>query len=212
MQDNITLVGESAGAIYTHAHICTGSPVRRAILQSGTLYLSQPLPEERGAALLATLSEKLKAKHQTSLIDAPVPILLEQLRDSNVNTLWIQQEPDLHGWEDRLNQIEALLIGDVEYESVIWRNGIEAASADEIVAAFDSDAKHAEELKHLYGISPTRPNSCRLGALDFITDARFALPTRRHIADPPTGWQDYVPIFVRPNKSMAERKSGAPRR
>ena len=101
---------------------------------------------------------------------------MEQLRESNINTLWIQQEPYLHGWENRLDQIEDLLIGEVEYESVIWRNGLEAVSTEGITAAFDSDAKHAKELKRLYGISSTRPTSCQLGALDFVTDARFALP------------------------------------
>ena len=39
MKDNITLAGESVGAVYAHAHLVTGSPVRRGILQSVSLYL-----------------------------------------------------------------------------------------------------------------------------------------------------------------------------
>lgn len=31
-------------------------------------------------------------------------------------------------------------------------------------------------LRQMYGIDPTRPTSCKLGALDFINDVRFAMP------------------------------------
>jgi carboxylesterase type B len=99
------------------------------------------------------------------------------LKDQNINTLWIQLEEDLVGWQQRVNKVEELLIGDVEYESVIWRNGLENASAEEIVAAFDTDSTFSPQLKHLYGISPTRATAARHGALDFINDVFFALPT-----------------------------------
>lgn len=42
--------------------------------------------------------------------------LLQQLQDENINSLWLQEEDDLNGWQDRGNYIEELLIGDVEYE------------------------------------------------------------------------------------------------
>lgn len=106
-----------------------------------------------------------------SLSEAPVPILLQSLLENNINPFWIQQEPDLLGWEGRVNDVQELLIGDVEYESVIWRNGIETISATEIAATFDN-----EKLKNLYGVSPSRPTASRLAALDFINDLRFALP------------------------------------
>lgn len=143
----------------------------RGILQSGSLYLSPPQPLEKGTSLISGLSAKLSERHNVSLRDAPIPVLLQLLQDNNVNTLWIQQEPDLLGWEERINDMQELLVGDVEYESVIWRNGLETVSATEIAATFDND-----ELKHLYGVSPSRPTASRLAALDFINDVRFALP------------------------------------
>lgn len=170
-QNNITLGGESAGAVYTHAHLSSGSPVARGILQSGSLYLSPPQPLEKGTSLILGLSAKLSEKHNVSLSEAPVPILLQSLLENNINPLWIQQEPDLLDWKGRVNDVQELLIGDVEYESIIWRNGLETVSATEIAAVFDN-----EELKHLYGVTLSRPTASRLAALDFINDVRFALP------------------------------------
>ncbi|OBT53622.1 hypothetical protein VE04_05340 [Pseudogymnoascus sp. 24MN13] len=170
-KDNITLAGESAGAVYAHAHLTRGAPVARGILQSGSLYLSPPQPLEKGTSLISSLSASLLERHNVSLSEAPVPILLQSLLENNINPFWIQQEPDLLGWEGRVNDVQELLIGDVEYESVIWRNGIETVSASEIAAIFDN-----EELKNLYGVSPSRPTASRLAALDFINDLRFALP------------------------------------
>lgn len=117
------------------------------------------------------MSSNLLAKHHVSLSEAPVSLLLQQLKDDNINPLWIQQEPDLLRWEERLGDIQDLLIGDVEYEAAIWRNGLEAVEATDITAAFGSD-----ELRRLYGVSASRPTASKLGALDFINDARFALP------------------------------------
>jgi len=202
-QDNITLGGESAGGVYAHAHLSTGAPVRRGILMSGSLYLSPPQPYERGDGLIATLSQKLQETHNVSLKEAPVPVLLKLLADSNINTLWIQQEPDIAGWETRLTAVDELLIGDCEYESVIWRNGVETASAEEIDAAFDIGAPFGPQLKHLYSISPTRSTPSRHGALDFINDLVYAMPvedvvrTRRqagkttyqYVIDQPNPWQ-----------------------
>ncbi|OBT71606.1 hypothetical protein VF21_09529 [Pseudogymnoascus sp. 05NY08] len=169
--DKITLGGESAGAVYAHTHLSTGAPVARGILQSGSLYLSPPQPLEKGTSVISSLSANLLAKHHVSLSEAPVSLLLQQLKDDNINPLWIQQEPDLLRWQERLGDIQDLLIGDVEYEAAIWRNGLEAVVATDIAAAFGSD-----ELRRLYGVSPSRPTASKLGALDFINDARFALP------------------------------------
>jgi hypothetical protein len=59
---------------------------------------------------------------------------------------------------------------------VIWRNGIETLTAGEITTCFDK-AKNASELKEAYGIVPTRSTASKLGALYFINDLRFAMPT-----------------------------------
>lgn len=145
----------------------------------------------------------MNEKCQLSLSEAPVSVLLQQLRDSNVNTLWLQEEPELRNWEQRINDAEELLIGDVEYESVIWKNGLETASAEEISSAFESNVEDCQELKHLYGISESQQTSSRIGALDFINDVKFALPveqiyesrrlagkaTYRFVFDQPNPWQ-----------------------
>ena len=158
---------------------------------------------ERGYLLISTLSTKIEEQYHVSLNDAPASAILQQLTDSNINTLYIQQEPDLQGWEDRTTKLPELLIGDVEYESVIWRNGLEAVSADEIAAAFDSDIELGTKTKHIYGISSTRPSSSKNGALDFVTDTRFALPVEdmsrgrraagktayQYVFDQPNPWQ-----------------------
>ncbi|RFU32849.1 hypothetical protein B7463_g3521, partial [Scytalidium lignicola] len=204
-KDNITLAGESAGAIYVHAHISTGASVKRAILQSGTLSLSLPLPQARGDGMIAMLRKAIQEKHGLSLDDAPSEMLLAQLADSNINTLWIQEEPDLIGWTERDSVVEEMLIGDCEYESVIWRNGVEAAGPAFITKAFGDNLPkdQADLLKHLYNISPTRSTPTTLGALDFIQDVRFARPveqmavnrraqgrkTYRYLIDEPNPWQ-----------------------
>lgn len=86
------------------------------MLASGTLYLSSPLPVERGNGLIKTLEAKVQALGQSSLRTAPVPVLIQALKECNVNTMWIQEEPELENWEKRLEQVDELMIGDTEYE------------------------------------------------------------------------------------------------
>lgn len=116
IQNNMTLAGESAGAVYAHAHLSTAAPVRRGILQSGSLYLSPPLPVERGKPMIKALADKIQERDHVSLAEAPVEVLLRQLKENNINTMWIQEEPDLENWEQRVNDVPELLIGDVEFE------------------------------------------------------------------------------------------------
>ncbi|KUJ13351.1 alpha/beta-hydrolase [Mollisia scopiformis] len=179
-KDNITLCGESAGAVYAHAHLCTSAPVKCGILQSGSLYLSPPLPTTRGTAFITSIDQQLRERSGQGLKDAPVADVLRQLAISNVNTLYLQEEPQLKGWEDRLTDVPELLIGDVEFESVIWRAGVESMTASEITAAFThpKDPTLSQALLQAYHISPTRLAASRAGALDFLTDARFAWPSR----------------------------------
>ncbi|KAJ5388779.1 Carboxylesterase type B [Penicillium cosmopolitanum] len=173
---NITLSGESAGAIYTHAHLITGPPVKRAVLASGTLYLSSPLPVERGNGLIQTLEAKVKALGQSSLRTSSVPVLIQALKECNVNTMWIQEEPELSDWETKPEQVEELMIGDTEYESVIWRNGVEELDGETIAAAFESDKEWGTKLRKMYHVVSDRPTAAKLGALDIVNDARYTLP------------------------------------
>ncbi|KAL2863392.1 putative carboxylesterase [Aspergillus lucknowensis] len=201
--DNLTLSGESAGAIYVHAHLITGPPVKRAVLASGSLYLSSPLPVERGNGLIKALEAKVQQAGHSSLKEASVPSLLQALKESNVNTMWIQEDEELRGWETRLEQVDEIMIGDTEYESVIWRNGIETFDGETIAAAFEQDTKWGTKLRKLYQVVPDRPTVCKLGALDLVNDARYTLPVElianklsaagkrvfKYVVDQPNPWQ-----------------------
>ncbi|KAB8276025.1 Alpha/Beta hydrolase protein [Aspergillus minisclerotigenes] len=174
--DNITLSGESAGAVYVHAHLITGPPVKRAVLASGSLYLSSPLPVERGNGLIQALQMKVKDLGQPSLREASVSTLIQALKECNVNTMWIQEEPELENWETKPEQVDELMIGDTEYESVIWRNGVETLDGETITAAFEEDKEWGTKLRKLYQVVADRPTACKLGALDLVNDIRYTLP------------------------------------
>ncbi|KAL3463899.1 Alpha/Beta hydrolase protein [Aspergillus heterothallicus] len=200
---NLTLAGESAGAIYVHAHLITGPPVQRAILASGSLYLSSPLPVERGDGLIKALEAKVQQAGQPSLKEASVASLLQALQESNVNTMWIQEDEELHGWETRTEQVDEIMIGDCEYESVIWRNGIETFDGPAIASAFEQDKTWGTKLRKLYHVAAGRPTACKLGALDLVNDARYTLPVEliadklsaagkpvyKYVVDQPNPWQ-----------------------
>ncbi len=64
------------------------------------------------------------------------------------------------------------------YQTIIWRNGIEALTPEAIIAAFDThlSLEDSKAVRHAYGISPTRPTSSKTGVLDFINDVKFAIP------------------------------------
>ncbi|KAF7122327.1 hypothetical protein CNMCM5793_000284 [Aspergillus hiratsukae] len=201
--NNITLAGESAGAIYVHAHLITGPPVQRAVLASGSLYLSSPLPVERGDALIKTLESKVQELGQESLRHSSVDCLIRALQECNVNTMWIQEDSELQDWENKPEQVEELMIGDTEYESVIWRNGMETFDGASIAAAFETDKNYGTKLRKMYQVVHDRPTASKLGALDLVNDARYALPVElvadklkaankhvfRYVVDQPNPWQ-----------------------
>lgn len=64
------------------------------------------------------------------------------------------------------------------FQTNIWRRGIEDFSAEEITAIFDEEGGNiwGPRLRKLYHVLPSRPTAARLGAQDFVTDARFVLP------------------------------------
>ncbi|EAW06758.1 putative carboxylesterase [Aspergillus clavatus NRRL 1] len=201
--NNITLAGESAGAVYVHAHLITGAAVKRAVLASGSLYLSSPLPVERGDGLIKALESKVHELGQPSLRQSSVEVLLRALQDCNVNTMWIQEDGEFEDWENKPEQVEEVMIGDTEYESVIWRNGIETFDGITIAAAFETEKEYGSKLRKMYQIVADRPTACKLGALDFVNDARYTLPVEivaeklkaankrvfKYVVDQPNPWQ-----------------------
>ncbi|KAI9759960.1 MAG: hypothetical protein M4579_001993 [Chaenotheca gracillima] len=180
-EDNITLAGESAGAVYAHALMVLGTPVRRGILMSGSLFLSPPLPRERGQGLIDRFASVAKESGKAvSLQDAKVETLLDCVKKCKAVSMWLQMTDEFKGWSERMENVETLMVGDVEYESVIWRNGIETMTASEIDAAFSlvQNKDHREQLRNAYCIDVDHTTASKLGALDFINDTRFAMPSQ----------------------------------
>lgn len=194
LQEDITLAGESAGAVYVHAHMVMGVPMRQAILQSGSLYLSPPLPESRANDTVSKIEDCLSLRGCSDLSNASVEDILKAQADLGIVSLFLQMEPGLENWRDKLGHAKRLLIGDCEYEvsnllhlcewqltrelqSSIWRNGIEGMSAQSIDQSFGLLEDESASLKTLYGIILDRPNSCKNGALDLLHDVRFTLAT-----------------------------------
>lgn len=71
---------------------------------------------ERGNGLIKTLEAKVQELGQPSLRESSVPVLIQALKDCKVNTMWIQEEPELANWESMPEQVEEVMIGDTEYE------------------------------------------------------------------------------------------------
>ena len=83
---------------------------------SGSLYLSPPQPTERNEAFLVPLEKLVHEDSGTSLEEAPAESLLRGLKTLNVNSMWLRETPELKDWKDRMEDVEALMVGDVEYE------------------------------------------------------------------------------------------------
>lgn len=85
---------------------------------------------------------------------------------------------------------------------MIWRNGIESLDTSTITEAFDAQSQ-GPHLRKLYQVAPSRPTPSKLGALDFVHDARYGLPVElistkfqtsnkpvyRYLIDQPNPWQ-----------------------
>ncbi|KAJ9134335.1 Carboxylic ester hydrolase [Pleurostoma richardsiae] len=203
--NRITLAGESAGAVYVHAHLLNKNrvPVQRAILSSGSLHLSPPQPHGVGERLISRLVDELASRGDT-LQNATAESLVQALVNCGIVSMWLQQEPGLDEWDIRTERVDALMVSDVEYESIIWRNGVEGMATEQIISTIRNGKDEPTEIEKLYHIYPGRPTSSRNGVLDFMNDTRFALPALeicerwrqagrqdifQYIVDEPNPWQ-----------------------
>ena len=202
--NNITLAGESAGANLAHAMIVAGAQAKRAILMSGSLYMSPPQPEARAqAAIIEPIMQRLKRRGYWEMKTAPVAELLEVQTDIPIKSVFLQAEHQLSEWFIKTGKIQELIIGDCEFESALFRNGMEDAGSRHILDSFDRAGGSASALKSLYHIIDGRPNSIRYGALDFLNDMLWAMPTWKiaerfrnegkkvftYLMDQPNPWQ-----------------------
>ncbi|RGP77138.1 hypothetical protein FLONG3_4653 [Fusarium longipes] len=184
--ENVTLAGESAGAVYCHAHLVTEAPAHQFILSSGSLFLSPPQPPPAVSALRDKVSKQFQQIDATmSLETAPANKIVEAVKQSGLQSFFLEWEDRFDGWQTTAGA-GRLLLSDVQKEAAIWQAGIWATNVDDIVSAFDAAGEHSQQLKELYHIYPDRPTSCKTGALDFINDCRFVLPI--HILE--RRWKD----------------------
>lgn len=112
----MTLAGESAGAVYCHAHIVTNVPVRQFVLSSGSLYLSPPQPQEKARDLRNTVKEKLQEFSDLTLKDSPVSELIEAVKRSGIQSWFLQSDHQLQNWRDTTGISQRLLVSDVTNE------------------------------------------------------------------------------------------------
>ncbi|CVK95961.1 related to carboxylesterase [Fusarium mangiferae] len=193
--DMITLAGESAGAIYCHAHLVANARVRQVILSSGSLFLSPPQPRHLVASFRDTISTNLKDIDQTlDLETASASDVVEAVRRSGLQSFFLEWEKSFNAWQTKTGCAERLLLSDVTKEvsslktlglivlmsgkGAIYQAGVWATYPSDIAKAFDASEQYGDELKKLYHIYPDRPSSCKTGALDFINDYKYLLPVQ----------------------------------
>ena len=115
-----------------------GVPMRQAILQSGSLYLSPPISTAKAKSIAANfeihLTINARARDiaanfenhlstnspasgpELTLQTASVDDILKTLEDTATVSLYLQTEPGLENWREELGQASRLLIGDCEFE------------------------------------------------------------------------------------------------
>lgn len=140
--------------------------------------MSPPRPEaDARAFLIEPVLKRVQEKGYTSLKEAPVDVLLQAQAEIPVPSVFMQQEDCFLDWQAKTGEVEELLIGECEFESVLWRNGVEAMTAAQIVECFDKAGSSSKELKELYHINEARPTQSKHGALDFIEDLIWVVPS-----------------------------------
>ncbi|KAL2205517.1 alpha/beta-hydrolase [Sarocladium strictum] len=178
--NQVTVGGESAGAIYCHAHLVTGAPAKQYILSSGSLGLSPPQPATRVNAVRGMVSDRLKEIDPTLNLDnASAAQIIEAIRRTGIQSWFMEWEDRFQGWETAPGDAQRVLLSDTQKEAVIWQNGVWSTSVEDIIAAFDLGEDSSDTLKELYHIHADRPSSSRIGALDFVNDYKYLLPIER---------------------------------
>ncbi|KAM0328716.1 hypothetical protein ACHAQA_005129 [Verticillium albo-atrum] len=174
---NVTVYGESAGAVYAHAHLVMRAPAKQYILSSGCLYLSPPQPAGNVGKLRNIVQDQLRQEGQgLTLQNASVTQIVDAIRIAGINSWVLQEEDYLEGWQGTTGHAARLLMTDVAKEAVIWQRGLWQTGPANIAAAFEQAGALSGRLKKLYHIDQSRPTSCSVGALDFISDLKFVLP------------------------------------
>jgi len=189
---NITVGGESAGAIYTHALLASGAEFERAILQSGCLYTSPPQSDKAGFGLAGLIDGNLQLMEfdkgntsgsfgpEASVSGASVEALVQSLKDLQITRFWLWDEPYFKDWDNDervFGKLKGLLIGDTQHEWVLWHGAFRKLTAKKIVQCFATKSNPAvgAKLAKIYGIDGLEEDhdTARREALHFLADVRF---------------------------------------
>ena len=191
--NNVTVGGESAGAIYTHALLASGAEFERAILQSGSLYTSPPQPERACFGLGGLIDGNLQLMEfdkgntsgsfgpEASVAGAPVADLIKSLQDLSITRFWLWDEPYFKDWDNDtrvFGKLKGLLIGDTAHEWILWHGAFRKLTAKKIRQCFEtklSPPEVGQKLMKAYGIDTLEEDhdTARREALHFMSDARF---------------------------------------
>ncbi|KAI1776939.1 Alpha/Beta hydrolase protein [Hypoxylon cercidicola] len=178
----IVIHGESAGAIAVHAHIHGPSPtpgIKRAILQSGSLYLTPPAPQAVGKVVMQELAYLTGSDDLKSI---PAEALLAGLGKLGFQNWWLHEEEDIFcpgtqnmdwpvsGGPD----LEAILIGDCQWESRGFEPRIVAHGLEGLRGIFDKYSPVGSEIVKLYEIDFSSMDAARPRVSAFINDVKFA--------------------------------------
>ncbi|KAM0230294.1 hypothetical protein ACHAPO_009287 [Fusarium lateritium] len=81
---------------------------------------------------------------------APADKIVEAVKQSGLQSFFLEWEDRFDGWQTSTGEAGALLLSDVQKEAAIWQAGILKTKIDDIASAFDTAGKHSQELKQLF--------------------------------------------------------------
>ncbi|KAM0420305.1 hypothetical protein ACHAPT_011966 [Fusarium lateritium] len=183
---NMTILGESAGAIAAHGHIHGPSPtkgVRRAILQSGSLYLTGPTPQAVGEAIMKRLASLSGTNDLRTL---PVDDILAGLQKLGIRNWWLHEEDQVfvrgtggNEWPiSAAAELETLIIGDCQWESRGLESHVAALGLEKLNEIFRHYHPVAQDVQKLYDIDFSSMEVARPRISAFINDLKFAFATQ----------------------------------
>lgn len=233
--NNIALAGESAGSVLAHASLVVNSKgIKRVILCSGTLYSAAPKPSNEIKPILDRVTKRgreIEAEKGNdnapalTLRDMSIPTLIRAQAESYMSSVWLQEHPSLVGWEhhDKIFKDIDLMIGDVEFESILWLSPSKIFPEAALISCFTgttkpnqpiptANAKLAKAYLQNQTVTDKKLGTVKSGALDFVTDDHFAFPNYKisnYFRN--RGMPVYQYIFEEVNPFVVASKRGVPR-
>ncbi|KAL2837811.1 Alpha/Beta hydrolase protein [Aspergillus pseudodeflectus] len=195
-RENVTVFGESAGAISVWQHLLRGKPLfRRAMCMSGDPRLRPCLPAEAHEGVYQNLLEELGIK------DLPVKERIQSLRNTPWRTLTSLKSnlrcfPTLDGQfkpladdpaqlrqqvEDCLSWCKTIVLGDCRFDASAMVMSLQQPKwLDSFISAFAQffDRKDIDMLVSAYGLADNQPSSDAFhqGLVQLVSDVRFYMP------------------------------------